>query len=370
MNDFVSLALEPSTRDRYAQALKPLRAFCAELKETFPPSALVIAAFIKHRSEKGYAISTIRGARAAVGDLFRFGTDPSPADDPLVSAAMKAAQKFAPPEKPKDPLTRDLLLKIWAEFDRFSKEKGSTLLPARRRAFLRDFAMAIVAYRGCLRGDEVVNIRSDEFWFGPIPATPAEIKSRGYPPSIARAEFVFLFINSSKTNPQKQKALSERVGNTVTFGHDDDSRLDPAAVIKAWLKVRDPNASHLFHSDNKSNPLSTAKFSEAIKERAKLAGLLVDLSLSGHSLRAGCATDASRVTDINCLRSFGRWRSDCVLRYIRDNHHAAISVSIGLGSSAAAAAAVPLQPVAQRPRTLITARPSSLANLPPPKLKK
>ena len=374
---FASHELEESTRTGYDQRLKPLREFCLSLNEPFPPSPWVIAAFVKKRSDERLSFSSIRGVRSAVSDLFRHSGGLSPADDSLVTSTLKAAKKVAPPVKPKDPLTRDLLIEIWSEFDRFAKSKGPNLLPARRASFARDFAMAVMAYRGCLRGDEVVNIRSDEFWFDKIPATPDTIKTRGYPPEIASAEFVFLFINSSKTNPQKQKRLTEREGHTVVIGFDSDPRLDPASVLHNWLKHRDEKASHLFHSENGSNPLTVKAFSETITKRAQLAGLTGDLSLSGHSLRAGGATDAAKVTDINLVRKHGRWKSDAVLLYVRDDAHASIAVNIGLGmhstssASAAAAAAAPnptqSQVLVQRPLLLTAARPSSLASLPPPK---
>ena len=224
--------------------------------------------------------------------------------------------------------------------------------------FRRNFAMVVLAYRGLLRGDEVVNIQADEFDFGPIPATADEIKSRCYPPEIVKAEFVFLSINSSKTDPQKQRPVEHRHSKVVVIGYDSDARLDPAVVLREWLKSRDESASHLFHAIGSHTPISRSVYSEAVKSLATNAD--ISERLTGHSSRAGGATDAVRATDLRLVQKHGRWKSDAVLLYVRDSNHASIAVSIALGAGSATNTATSIH--------IKTAPVSSFHRLPPPRV--
>jgi len=241
--------------------------------------------------------------------------------------------------KRRDPLTRRHLMSIWHANDKLVA--GRSALTS-RKGIERDFTMLLLAYRGFLRGAEVVNVRSDELWLETI--SKSDVESTAFPKEMLGVQMIFVFISSSKTNPQSQLDVSERSGDLIVIGPDVDPRLCPIAWLYRWGTHKDASSEFYFHSFNPNHDgsISRASFSESVKKMSARADLPDDIVHTGHSARAGGATDAiKRGVDLRLVKRHGRWRSDAVFLYIRDDYNASMAVSAALGSADSGSASVP-----------------------------
>lgn len=312
--------MELITRAKYEASLKPLRAFCATLKESFPPAPRVLAEFLKKLSGEGYSFSSIRGTLSAVRDLWRHASGACPCDDPLVVSVRNAAAKLAPAPKPRNAISRAHLLAIAKAHSH--KQKSV--------AFTRDWLMLLLAYRGALRGDEVVHLLASDAWVDTC--DPVDEACVHFPPEMTGQQLVWLRISSSKTNSQRQRRDADRAGDTVVIGPDMNPDLCPVRWFLRWKVIRDKSAKFLFPSQNKNNTesIGRSRFSETVKDLC--AGANIKTVLTGHSARAGSATDAiRRGVDLKIVKDHGRWKSDAVFLYIKDDTAARLKVSVALG---------------------------------------
>jgi integrase len=273
-------------------------------------------------SDWRYAQSTVNGVLSAVRDLFRHDVANNPTDSSLVKSAKKAAAKCAPPVRTRDPLTRAHLLRIM-------KDRHLDTSPG----FTRDFFMTLLAYRSFLRGGEIVNLLFTDIFISKC--TLEEEAVAHFPAAMLGVELLFIRVSSSKTNPQSQKPDRERSGDTVIIGPDSNTFLDPLHWFRRWSHVRNKQSAYLFHSAFNSNaprPLAQPRFNEAVKKLAASVGLSADYYLTGHSTRAGGATDAIRAgVDLMLVKRHGRWKSDAVYLYIRDDVPSSLTISAALG---------------------------------------
>lgn len=312
--------MEEITRNKYESALKPLRAFCVKLKESFPPAPRVLAEFLKHQSDEKYSYSSIRGTLSAVKDLFRHKPDDSPCLNPLVVSVRKAAEKLAPAPKRRNAISRTHLLAIAKTF----KHKFNSV------AFVRNWLMLLIAYRGSLRGDEVVHLLPSDVWIEKC--DPIDEACVHFPPDMIGRPLLWIRVSSSKTHSQRQRDDTDRCGDMVVIGPDVNQELCPLHWFRLWLTKRTKSAKFLFHSANENNSgaINSSEFSSAVKEFCLGAGFKT--VLTGHSARAGGATDAiRRGVDLKIVKDHGRWRSDAVFLYIQDDTAARLQVSVALG---------------------------------------
>jgi integrase len=164
---------------------------------------------------------------------------------------------------------------------------------------VRDRALILTGFAGALRRSEVVALAVGDVTFRPKGAV--------------------LIIRSSKTD-------QEGVGQIIGIARGRRRSTDPVAALRRWLEVahlQDGNAP-LFGPiawsgvRSRSNALSGRDVARILQSRAAAAGL-GDLPISGHSLRAGHATEAaSRGVPADRLARTTRHKSAAALaRYVR-----------------------------------------------------
>lgn len=251
---------------------------------SFPPSATrdawILPAFIKSRSDERKSQSAARGVVSAVRDLYRHDPDQSPANSTLLKSVLKASAKLAPIPKVRNPLTRQYLITLSLLITNGKQSAGS----------LRDWCMILLAYRGCMRGDELVHLRPSDVWINTC--SKDDESSAHFPPALIGVSLLWVAVSSSKTRPQKQRPADDRVRDIVLIGPDETHELDPIVWYRRWLTIRNTRHAFLFHSFNGNNAsaLRVNSFTEAVKkmcERVHISELI-----TGHSARAGGATDA------------------------------------------------------------------------------
>lgn len=257
------------------------------------------------------------GAVSAIADLFRH-SDQAPTSTSIVTSAKRAAAKLAPDKKQRNPLTRTHLLRIHAHINRIGWSD------ARRR----DFFALLLAYRGCMRGEEVANLLAERVWVDTCP--PEDQEAGHFPQYMIDVPILWIQISSSKTKPQKQRAEEIRSVHTILIGPDSLASLCPITHFYEWRRVRSKSEKSFFHSMRPGGEYTRRHFSEAARDLARAAG--IKEHLTGHSARAGCATTAiQKGVDIRLVKQHGRWKSDAVYDYIKDDTGSKLAVSAALG---------------------------------------
>ena len=121
----------------------------------------------------------------------------------------------------------------------------------------------------------------------------------------------------------------------------DYGRRSGCALLRRWFReqnLKDSSTEFVFpHWDSRRNSfvrdkcLSSDLFRKMVKDAVESIGLKRE-DFSGHSCRAGGATDAFNAgVPYAAVKKFGRWRSDTVLEYYRDEDEVATRVSAAFG---------------------------------------
>jgi len=324
---FTRSALEQSTIESYGSAVTQFERWRLETGFSGDVSDREIAAYVwvltvERRLSSSYVKTTI----SALSDKYRFAAV-NPTHSARVVQAKKAATKMAPEPVQRKPLTKPLILKIAAKMDWMAKGRARALQ-------LRDLTMIVFAYRGFLRSSELVDLLATDVRIEQIPASDPDASL--YPKEMIGVDLLWLYISSSKTNPQRQKLVpAERKGETVIIGPDRNSgRICPIALYKQWSFCRAATAKPFFHQlirGKLTEPLSPSTYNHIVQNRMSQAGL--DSSgFGGHSTRAGGCTDAiRRAVDIRSVKKHGRWSSDAVYLYIHNDVADTLAVNAALG---------------------------------------
>jgi len=322
---------------------------------------------IADMSARRLAAQTITGTVSAVRRHYGFlkGATNNWTTAPLVADAICAAKKNAPPVKRRSPLTRDILVGL------AKKVNDSDWMQ------VRDFFMILLGYRAYLRSSEIVSLTSADLWLEALdpnelvsmedrkrslgrPAPPKRLsiqeawpdglvhnladypdlqdaffeQQHGVPPFPAtgtlpdgRVVYLFVRIRSSKTNQQAQKDPDEQVGEIVVIGGD---AFPPLSPLKWYVRAeaarsnRGPKAPFfqcmLNHQRSRNGTALTPAVNSIVKKETEGLELPNELSLGGHSMRSGGATDAIRArVDLRVVKKHGRWRSNAVYLYVRES---------------------------------------------------
>lgn len=317
----MSEELEESTRKKYNSQFSTYKKFCVDRGiATDDPKS--IAMHIRLLSNDHKSNSTIRGAVSAISNQFRHEKE-NPTHSSFVVSAKKAARKKAPAVSHRKPLLKAHLLRMSLKVNKSNFGE------------VRDFTMILLAFRGFLRGDEVIHLRADEVWIDSFDELNS--MSELIPPSLLDKEILWLAVSSSKTNPQKQKIdYEQRSVENIIVGPDIDPRIDPLKWYNLLLKLRNANCIALFHRiDHRTNDdggfLSTPTFNSIVKNRLSAIGV-EDPQFGGHSARAGGATEAAkRLVETRLIKRHGRWKSDAVYIYIHDDKIGELHLNAALG---------------------------------------
>ncbi len=239
----------------------------------------------------GLRPASVKQALWAINTVHRLRGLAAPGDSPIVRTAIAGIQRRkAGRRKQQAPLTIDELQRI-----RF---------PATLKG-LRDRALLLVGFAGCLRRSELVALRLEDL----------EPTSRG----------LRVYLAQSKTDQLGAGAWVDLLRATRFVD------ACPVQALQQWLQAAGITAGPIFRSLTKGRSptigtrLSAVRVDAIVKWAAAECGL--DPSrYGGHSLRAGKATYlANKNIHPTLVAKHGRWKSlDMVLTYYRDE------VAVGL----------------------------------------
>lgn len=298
---YLRAATPDNTRRAYAGDMRRYVAFCeAQGFGALPASPDTVVRYVTWLADQGRKVSTIKRAAAAISKAHRTAGLESPTASEAVKLALRGiarehhtAQKKAPPVLVAE--ARALV--------------GALDLETNRGA--RDRAMILIGFAAALRRSELARLDVADLEFAP--------------------EGLVVTLRSSKTDQ-----LGE--GMHKAIHHGENSATCPVRALRHWLMVSGIDTGPVFRPIDAGDNVGAGRTSDravdrAIKRAARLAGL-EERGFSGHSLRAGLATQAALnghgAADI--ARQTGHRSLDTVLGYIRvaTRFEANVTAKIGL----------------------------------------
>lgn len=283
---YLRAATPDNTRRAYAGDMRRFVAFCeAHEHDALPALSDTVVRYVTWLADQGRKVSTIKRAVAAIAKAHKTAGFETPTATESVKLALRGiarehhtAQKKAPPVLVAE--ARALVAALDLETNRGT----------------RDRAMILIGFAAALRRSELVGLDVADLEFAP--------------------EGLVVTLRSSKTDQ-----LGE--GMHKAIHHGENPATCPVRALRHWLAVSGIDTGPVFRSidagDNvREERASGRAVDRAIKRAAGLAGL-GDRGFSGHSLRAGLATQAALnghgAADI--ARQTGHRSLDTVLGYIR-----------------------------------------------------
>ena len=284
-----------STRAVYRTGWQRYVKFCQEHRQSpLPLSEQNLCRFAATLS-KSVSWKTIRTYLSSLR-FFQIQTgfpDPSLSSFPRLTYVMKGIRKLTPEHQCKQrlPITMPLLLalhKVWSN-------------PPVSYDHVILWGACCVGFFGFLRAGEFTCAPSD-ITDPPLSSGDVSVDSRADP------QLVTLHLRQSKTDPFG-------VGCFIYLGRTNTNPCPVAAVLN-YLSVRPSTPGPLFVFASGS-PLTRAGLVDHLRESLRQAG--IDSSqYSGHSFRIGAATAAAAAGySDSAIQSFGRWKSDAFVSYIR-----------------------------------------------------
>jgi len=312
-----------STWRAYDADLRHFRAWCAAqpgAPAAVPASALTVAGYLAALADTGYKASTIRRRLAAISVAHQLAQVPNPAAAPQVATVWDGIRRIhgVRPAR-KEALETSLLTRILAAIDEPPADAGAggagsdsssgatdagTGSGARRSgaatavalAAVRDRALLLVGFAGCLRRSELVGL------------DVADID--------VTADGLVLSVRSSKTD-------QEGAGALVGLAYGSYRPTCPVRAWQAWVAAAGLRDGPAFRGINRHGHVGAGRLHASsvalIVQRRTAAAGLDPADFAGHSLRSGFATAAARagVADRAIMRQ-GRWRSATSLdSYVR-----------------------------------------------------
>jgi len=316
VTDYARAARAASTWKAYDTDLRHFGAWCAAqpgAPVAMPASALTVAGYLTALADAGYKPSTIRRRLAAISVAHQLAKAASnPAASVEVATVWDGIRRVhgVRPER-KAALETSLLTRVLDAIDGpppagggrpaadpagGAPAGGEGVGPAAALAAVRDRALLLVGFAGCLRRSELVGLD-----VGDIAVT---------------ADGLVLTIRSSKTDQESAGAL-------VGLAYGSYRPTCPVRAWQSWAAVARLDAGPAFrglnrHGQVRAGRLHPSSVARIVQRRAEAAGL-DPADFAGHSLRSGFATAAARAgaSDRAIMRQ-GRWRSAASLdSYVR-----------------------------------------------------
>lgn len=253
-------------------------------RDALPAEPDTVALYIASLAE-GLKVSTIRRRLAAISKVHQYEGLESPTKHGIVADVLDGIKReIGYLQNGKSPLLTDDVLEM-------VKVQADTVSGLRNRALL------LIGFAGCLRRSEIVGLDVSDCTFA--------------------EEGVVLLLRRSKTDQ-----FGEGIKKAIPFGRKANSC--PVRALRHWLDVLGESSGPVFRRvtkgqrvlDNRLTPQSVALI---VKQSALEAGL--DPSqYSGHSLRSGFATQAAiSGAEERAIMEQGAWKSPLMARrYIRD----------------------------------------------------
>lgn len=286
---YANQATARATRRGYASDLRQFQKWCdARALTAVPASAATVALYITDQADAGKAVATLERALISI----RKAHQENQLDDPTSHAAVKTLMKGirndkGVAQKKAAPLLVDPLKKMVAAMD------------LERLKDLRDRAMLCLGFATGLRRSELVGLDVEHLVF----------EERG------------LVVQLGRT-----KSDQEGAGRKVVVFRSALSRATcPVATVQNWLTAASIKDGPVFVEVTRHGHVRAGKrltdqvVALVLKKRAEAVGLDT-AQLSGHSLRAGLATQAAMngALERDIAKQTGH-RSDRILRgYIRE----------------------------------------------------
>ncbi|WP_024285342.1 tyrosine-type recombinase/integrase [Cellulomonas sp. KRMCY2] len=292
--ELAARAVSDGTKRAYASSWRTWTAWCTARGHepwcTTPEHAAVLGVWIKERAGSGIAMSTITKDLAAVSKEHLDAGQSDPTAARGVRQVMKGArQKYGiAPKRRAHALTTAEIRRVLAQIDR-STLRGK-----------RDAAIILTGFAGAMRRSELAALTVGDLDF----------KARG-----------------AVVTLRKSKADQEGAGVPVGLPRGQHPETDPVGALRAWIAAAsiegaDPLFQRIGRRATKvmDQGLSGAAISEILIERARAAGLEDEaLHVTGHSLRAGHATQAAeaKVDVVRLARTTRHVRLETLAGYIR-----------------------------------------------------
>ncbi len=282
-------ALSPGTRAAYASSWKTWTEWCAlNGHAPIPAQPMAMAAFLTDRAAGGRAVTTISKDLAAI----RAEHERAGLEDPTAHRGVRQVmrgvrrQVGAAATKQAHPLTTPEIRRIVNAIDRGSL-RG-----------LRDRALILTGYAAALRRGELAGLHVSDLTF----------RSQGV-----------------VVNLRRSKSDQEGEGSLIGIVRGQHPETDPVSAVLAWIKAAELEGDDfLFQpvawSDRRplDRGMTGQSVAAVVTERAAAAGL-GDLPVTGHSLRAGHATQASEagVSATRLARTTRHANLSTLARYVR-----------------------------------------------------
>jgi integrase len=274
--EYASAARAPNTLKAYTSDVEDFATFCrVDLGgvSALPADPETVALYATDLAgERGLKVATIERRLASISARHKRSGLPSPTATPVVREVMKGIRrKKGSAQDRAAPLTVEVLKKVLdsTAMRPYDPETGRV-----RPAVLRDRALLLLGFAGALRRSELSALRASDLDFS---------EDGG----------VLVTVRSSKTD-----AAGEGAVVPVPYGSGEETC--PVRSLERWLDYsgragEEPVFCPIDRHGNlkKGRPLSGDGINDVVKKRVEGAGLDPD-RYSGHSLRAGLPTSASR----------------------------------------------------------------------------
>ncbi|OAA29255.1 site-specific recombinase XerD [Frankia sp. EI5c] len=293
VGDYARASRSAATWRAYDADLRHFRSWCAGQPLALvavPASAATVAGYIAALADAGYAPSTIRRRLAAISVAHQLAQVDNPTGSAEVSAVWNGIRRSrgVRPSR-KAALDTSLLSRVVAGLD-------DAVL-----ADVRDRALLLVGFAGCLRRSELVGLDTADV--------------------VETDDGLVLTVRRSKTD-------QEAAGAQVGLAYGSYRPTCPVRAWRGWVAAAAAAGMPLaggpaFRGINRHGQVGAGRLyagsvARIVQRRVAAAGL-DPADFAGHSLRSGFATAAARagVTDRSIMRQ-GRWRSAASLEsYVR-----------------------------------------------------
>ena len=254
---------------------------------SLPATEEVVSIYITAMVEEGMKASTIQRKLVAISQAHKTAKYDTPTSGANVRAVWRGIRReIGTAQKGKAPA-------VIEDIRRMVSSMPSSLLGLRNRTLI------LIGFAGAFRRSELVGLNCEDIAF--------------------EREGLVITIRRSKTD---QEGVGRKVG--IHYG----TRLEtcPVRTLEEWLSTAHIEAGSIFRRMNRWDQVLTERLSPqsvalVVKEAAESAGL--DKSrYSGHSLRAGSATQAAKggAAESAIMRQTGHKSLEMVRRYIRDGN--------------------------------------------------
>lgn len=301
VQEYVAAASAPATRRAYSSDWRQFETWCqAQSLVALSATPAVVACYVADQAEAGKKVATLQRALVAIARAHQLANTNDPTKHPVVRETMKGIRRrWATAQKQAEPLLFEALTKVVA-----------TIQGAQLRD-LRDLAILCLGFMTGLRRSELVA----------LDVADLTRSGRGLRVRVRRSK-------RDQVGVGRDVVVFRKTGPTC-----------PVAAVEGWLAAAGIQDGPVFVGvDRYGNARHGKRLTDqvvrtVVKDRARAAGLNVE-RLSGHSLRAGLATQAAlNGASLRDIAKQTGHRSEKVLSgYIRDADLWRNNVTESLGS--------------------------------------